>query len=164
MKINTVLSTWTDQISDVPQGSVLDPVLFNIYLNDLLFFLLDINICNFADDTTPLVCDETLESVLDKLGGNSELVILWFENNYMKLNTDKCHLLISSTRCEHSWGKLGHDIIWESNFVKVLGVKIHNKLKFDSHIANFCFKANQKLRVLSRLVSLLTFDRKRILF
>ena len=54
--------------------------------------------------------------------------------------------------------------IWESNEVKLLGVTIDNKLKFYSHIANICFKANQKLSVLNRLVGLVTFDRKRILF
>ena len=84
MKIKyLVLSAWTDLVSGVLQGSVLG-LLFDIYLNSLFFFLQDINICNFANDTTSFVCDETLESVLDKLEGNSELAIFRFENNYMK--------------------------------------------------------------------------------
>ena len=48
---------------------------FDIYLNDLFFFLLNINIFNFADDTAPLTWDETPESVLSKSEKNSELTI-----------------------------------------------------------------------------------------
>ena len=69
-------------------------------------------------------------------------MIFWFENNYMKLNTDKCHLLVSRTKYEHSWAKVGDDKIWESKEVKLLGVAVDNKLKFDSHIANISFKVN----------------------
>ena len=50
IKINNVFSSWKDLILDLPQGSVLGLLLFNIYLNDLFFFLKDGGICNFADD------------------------------------------------------------------------------------------------------------------
>ena len=82
----------------------------------------------------------------------------------MKLNTDKCNLLVFGAKYDHSWAKIGDDKIWESDEMKLLRVTIDNKLKFDNHIANVCFTTNQKLSVLSRLASLLTFDRKRILF
>ena len=59
--------------------------------------------------------------------------------------------------------KIRYDKIRESNEIKPLGVRFHNKRKFDSRVAN-CLKANQKLSVLSRLTSLLTFERKWILF
>ena len=55
---------------------------------------------------------------------------------------DKCHLLVSETMYEHSSAKIGDDKIWETKEVKLLGVTINNKLKFDNHIANICFKAN----------------------
>ena len=90
--------------------------------------------------------------------------MFWFENNNVKLNTDKSHLLVSGTKCEHGWAKIGDDKIFESNKIKLLGVAIDNKLKFDSFIASICFKTNQKLSELSRLTKLLTFDEKRILF
>ena len=63
VKINTTFSSWTKLLQGVPQGLVLGPMLFSIYINDMFFALNEIDICNFADDTTSYVCDSNFKSV-----------------------------------------------------------------------------------------------------
>ena len=58
----------------------------------------------------------------------------------MKLNTDKCHLLVGGLKFEHTWVRVRPDKIWEDHSVKLLGVSIDNKLKFDKHVLNIIKK------------------------
>ena len=83
------------------------------------------------------------------------LAIRWFENNYMKLNADKCHLIVSSYKNERVWANVGKDLIWESNDIKPLGVTSDRDLKLDKHVVKLCSKANQKLSALFRRANLL---------
>ena len=66
-KINTKFSSWQVLIEGVPQGSVLGPLLFNIYLNDLFYIAESTNVCNFADDATFYACDRDVNSQIRTL-------------------------------------------------------------------------------------------------
>ena len=149
-KIDKSFSSWSALLKGVPQGSVLGSILFNIYLNDLFYFL-HYDICNFADDTTPYVCDKNLNFVMQQLEQQSNIALKWFEDNNMKMNSDKCHLIVSGNKHENMWAKIGHDQIWESRTVKLLGITIDNELKLDEYISNICKKAQRKLTVLTRI-------------
>ena len=130
----------------------------------LFFALKGADICNFADDTTPYICDSNLKLVLETLEHNSELAIAWFEMDYMELNTDKCHLLISGNKNEQMWAKLDRYIVRESNDVKLFGITLDNNLKFDKHVSNISSNTNRKLSALTRVTKFLPFKKRRILF
>ena len=65
------------------------------------------DVCNFADDTTFFACDSDLKHLMERLEHDTKLAIEWFENNYMKLNEDKCHLFVAGHRYESLWAKIG---------------------------------------------------------
>ena len=137
--------------------------MFNIFLNDLFLVLKDTDVCNFADDISPHAGDISHDELLMHLEHGSALMVCWFESNYMKLNTDKCHLRISSNKHESFWADIGNDRIWGSNYFKLLGINIDRSLKFNFHMLKMCSKANRKLTTLNRMFRFLTFEKRRVL-
>ena len=101
------------------------------YLNDLFLLVESTEVCNFADDTTFFACEKGLNSLIKRLEHDSLAAIEWFENNYMKLNRKKCHLLVSGNKFENIWAEIGHAKIWETPKQKLLGVVIDRDLSFD---------------------------------
>ena len=89
MKVNGSFSEWKEIDKGVPQGSVLGPLLFNIFINDLLIFVPDIEIRNYADDTTLYASDINPSHVIEKLEKNSSTVAERFKVNCLKLNGEK---------------------------------------------------------------------------
>ena len=59
-------------------------------------------------------CDSDLKNLMETLEHDTKLAIEWFENNYIKLNEDKCHLLVAWHRSETLWVNTGETRVWES--------------------------------------------------
>ena len=162
-KVNSSFSTWSELLQGVPQGSVFGPILFNIYLNDLFYLTEMTQVCNLGDDTIFYVCDQNLNILINRLEHDTSPAVEWFENNFMKLNQDKCHLLVSGHRHETVWVKIGEAKIWESHKQKLLGVVIDRNLSFDEYVFDLCKKAGRKLSVLAKLSNYMSFGKRKIL-
>ena len=96
-KINKSYSYWEEISFEVPRGSILGPLLFNIFMCDL-FILEEIDFASYADDNTPSASEATPENVLSSLESCSASLFEWFSNNQMKANPEKCHLLMNVNR------------------------------------------------------------------
>ena len=108
-----------------------------------LFFAESIDIASCADDTTPYVCLEDMDLIIEKLKVKANDIFQWFNENAMKANADKCHLLITTN--EERNISTGGEKIQNSKNEELLGVTIDNKLSFTEHVYKICDKVSQKL-------------------
>ena len=149
--IGAHFSEWQNVHLGVPQGSVLGPLLFNIFLNDLFFLSLESKICNFADDNTLYSCDISFEAVVQKLLSDVPIVIEWFRFNEMVVNPEKLQVMFLGCDKQNRSVLIDNVIIKSSNSVRLLGVAIDQNLMFNGHISDICNKANQKISALLRI-------------
>ena len=115
----------------------------------------------FPNDTTFYACDKDLSSLINSFEYGSLLAIEWFEYDHIKLNQEKCHLLVSGHKHENIWAKMGQTKIWESRKQKSLGAEIHSSLNFDLCVSSLCEKAGKKLSVLGRLSNFMSLNQRR---
>ena len=159
-KIGSSFSSWCDINTVVPQGSILGPILFNIFIKDLLFFIAKSEVCNFAGDLTLYSCNKYLEHVFSNLKYDLRNVLDWFKINSMKANPGKFQFMVLGVKnVVHFTINVNGKIIPCSNEVKLLGITIDNELKFKKHIKDLCQKASYKLHALRRIRGYLTVER-----
>ena len=151
--------------SGVPQGSILGPVLFNIFLNDIFLMLNDPDLHNFADDNTLSAVGETIQGLVDIMQHKAESAISWMEENDMIANPDKFKaIIITKERQQTENYELNFKgkSISSSAKVDLLGITIDNKLSFEFHISEICRKAGGQLNALKRLGSYLPLHVRKV--
>ena len=161
-KVDSAFSSWEMILSGVPQGSILGPLLFNIYICDMFFETPEnIDFAGYADDNTPYTYSSKIEHVLTNLQSASEKLFSWFSANHLVANAGKCHLLTSSNLPVDI--RITNTKISNVERVKLLGVNFEGRLNFDYHVNTLLKKANKKYHALARVCNYMDAKKRRVL-
>ena len=150
--INNSASTTQTVIAGVPQGSIDGPLLFNLFINDLVLFIEYTALGNYADDNNLSITGTNIENIKKLLLADFKTVIEWFSDNYMIINPDKCkYMCMGKNSYDNDNLSLSEFNLKNSDHEIILGITIDRKLTFNKHIKNLCKKAGQKLSALLRI-------------
>ena len=152
VKIGDHLSHPRKLTCGIPQGSVLGPLLFIIYINDLNNISNKLNIITFADDTNLFLSNKEFECLESNMNNELKRVKTWFESNKLKLNTEKtCYQVYTKHNSSVAPKIMINDIsIKCSPTVKFLGLHVDSQLTFKEHIKKLCTKLCQIAGIISR--------------
>ena len=136
-------STFQTLLSGVPHTSILGPLPFDIFINDLIGFIKKSSLYNFADDNAITAFEKDTASLRKTLQNKAEIAIQWFKENFMIVKPGKFQAMVIN-RFEKMENKhemyIGNKKITSGHSVKLLGIEIDNQLNFDSHVSTLCKK------------------------
>ena len=153
----------------VPQGSVLGPLLFIVYVNDLPKVLSQCKSILFADDTTISYTHENPITLMETVNNDLQRAVNWFRANKLSINASKTHYLIFHTRYksfpDFSFElKLGDEIIQRADFVKFLGLFIDDKTEWNYHTSHIEGKISRQLYILNSVKNILPVSTMKTLY
>ena len=126
----------------------------------MFFKLSNHEIASYADDNTPYITCDTIESMIATLEKIVKEIFKWFEDNEMQGNADKCHVVLSASQKLHV-NTSGTSQIENSKYEKLLGVNIDSKLSFEKHLNIICGKARTKINALGRVAPFMNIEKRR---
>lgn len=152
------MSTKSRSCYGVPQGSVLGPLLFIVYINDIPKLLQKSFVSLFADDTLLSVSGDNFVDVVDTLNKELDILYNWLCANKLKLNSGKTKLMVLGTRTKCNQFESGLHIIKINGTtiqrvyeMKYLGVIVDPQLTFSTHVDFLCKKLGKKIGFFRRI-------------
>ena len=142
MRLGSHTSTWEKIIKGVTQGSILGPLLFNVIINDIFYFVKQAVIYNYADDNTLSFIHNNLVVLKKVLEEESFILIDWFFKNFMKANPTKFKAICIGKNVHENITSFKIDSVefkCEDN-VTLSGVNIDFMLSIDDHVTDICKK------------------------
>ena len=160
------LSKFLDILAGVPQGSILGPILFNIFLNDITEIFQNCNLRNFADDNTISGSAKTTDELVAYLENDANKAVDWITANNMIANASKFQAIIVKKNKQDTSGiklNIRGTSIETSKEVNLLGITIDYKLSLSIHISEICRKAGNTLNGIKRLHNYFSQKERKIL-
>ena len=162
-QINNKFSSENIAIAGVPQGAIDGTLLFNLFINDLIFFIQYCTLSNYADDNNLFSLGKNKDEIKNILSSDVIVVNDWFYENFTVLNPEKSHFMCVGKDIDDTETLSFNDLsLKNSKEVEILGITLDRKMGFNTHIKNICRKAGQKLSALLRISPYLD-QRKRVL-
>ncbi|XDV40688.1 hypothetical protein PO909_009720, partial [Leuciscus waleckii] len=152
VKVNGVMSDLCSNNMGVPQGSVLGPLLFTMYINDFPDSCQGANCQLYADDTVIHLSTKTPAMAAQQLTLALVDISKWFESSHLTLNMKKTVAVCFSIKTRPSDStfevSINNEIIQEVKETRYLGIILDNNLKFQSQVKNVCKKVKSNLNCL----------------
>ena len=153
VKIGYTYSDWKRVQHGVPQGSILVPLLFNLFVNVLTYSFDDAKLRLYADDTTLNLSHPNQDVLESRIQSKFDVLQSWFKCNYFSINESKTTVLLlgdnpPSYELFADRTRPPFEVVRD---MQLLGLTIDSSLSFKTHIKSVCNKVNVKVSALRRV-------------
>lgn len=157
-QINQIKSDKLNINCGLPQGTVLAPLLFNVYINDLLLLIISGTTRSFADDTSYTLSAKNRVELYNKANADFIIITKWLQNNLLSLNLSKTTYIEIKSSCKTTETNTNLNIngITISKSTKYLGIIIDNKLDWGEHISELTKKIRKTMYKFVQLRNILS--------